>query len=270
MTPQMRQVRIGDANLSVAVWNHHATDEAEIVLLHDGLGSIRQWRGLPEQIAQRTSRQVLAYDRPGHGSSTPAPRGPWPTEWLHHEAARLAELLASLGCERPLLVGHSDGGSIALIAAMNGLDVAGVVAIAAHTWVEPVCREAIENMRENAPAVVAGLARFHEHPSKVFQAWSGVWVSDAFKGWDIRSRLHRVEVPTILAQGDADEYATPAMLTDSVASIGANAFGVVIAGGRHVVHHEDPDAIVELVVNGLASVSVDAGFDHTSSSDTQR
>ena len=248
--PERSTVEVGDARLAVATWNADRVDAGPtIVMLHDGLGSIAQWRDVPADVAERTGRRVVAYERPGHGTSTPVPDGPWPTRWLHHEADRLGELLAVLDIGRPLLVGHSDGGSISLIAAADGLDVEGVLAIAAHTWVEPICRESIVAMRENVDAFVAGLARSHDHPAEVFEAWSGVWVSEEFGRWDLRPELHRIEVPTVIAQGDADEYATAAMVTDSVAAVGENARGVFVPGGRHILHHHDPDAVVDLIVS---------------------
>lgn len=239
-----------NARIAVAIWEPVRSAGAlgsPIVLLHDGLGSITQWRDVPARVAQRTGRSVLAYERPGHGTSTPVPTGPWPTRWLYHEADRLPVVLRALGVERPLVVGHSDGGSIALIAALAGLDAERVVAIAAHTWVESICRESIVGMRENRDAIVGGLARFHEHPEAVFEAWSGVWVSEEFGRWDLRPDLAALEIPTVIAQGDADEYATAAMVTDTVTAIGSNARGVFIPGGRHIVHHHDPDAVVDLV-----------------------
>ena len=248
-------VEVGGARLAVATWNADRADVgATIVMLHDGLGSIAQWRDVPSEVAERTGRRVVAYERPGHGTSTPVPVGPWPTRWLHHEADRLGDLLDVLGVERPFLVGHSDGGSIALIAAADGLDVAGVVAIAAHTWVEPICRSSIVEMRARTDAFVAGLARSHDHPAEVFEAWSGVWVSEDFGRWDLRPHLHRIEAPTVIAQGDADEYATAAMVTESVAAVGENARGVFVPGGRHILHHHDPDAVVDLITDAVADL----------------
>ncbi len=246
-----KRVEVGDAVITTQKWGGGSS---QIVMLHDGLGSIAQWRDVPARIAERTSRPVLAYDRPGHGSSTPVPDGPWPTHWLHREADRLAELLDMLRIERPLLVGHSDGGSIALIAAMNGLDVAGVVAIAAHTWVEPICRASIVDMRADTDRFVAGLSKFHDDPAEVFAAWSGVWVSEEFGRWDIRPELRQISEPTVIAQGDADEYASLAMVTDTVAAIGDNATAHVISGARHIVHHHHADAVVDLVAGHAGTV----------------
>ena len=110
----MTRVEIEGRSLTTQRWGD---GPAEIVVLHDGLGSIRQWRDLPAQMHATTGRTVLAYDRAGHGSSTPVPTGPWPADWLHTEAELLAQLLDEVAVAEPLLVGHSDGGSISLLTA---------------------------------------------------------------------------------------------------------------------------------------------------------
>ncbi|MFK8022410.1 MAG: alpha/beta fold hydrolase [Ilumatobacter sp.] len=245
-----RRLQVGEADLATATWGTPGAPP-DIVMLHDGLGSIDQWRDVPERIAAITGLSVLAYERPGHGSSLPIPTGPWPTRWLHHEAERLDAVLEHVGAQRPLVVGHSDGGSIALIAAMNGVDMSGLVSIAAHTWVEGVCRAAIVDMRAETTRFTFGLSRHHHHPAALFEAWSGVWVSREFGRWDIRPELHAITVPTVVAQGDHDEYATDAMVTDTVAAIGDNATAHFIAGGKHIVHHHDPDAVVDLVADAV-------------------
>ena len=225
----------------------------EIVLLHDGLGSITQWGDVPERIAAETGATVMAYERPGHGTSEPIPNGPWPTEWLRDNAELLADVLAHHGAERPMLVGHSDGGSIALLYA-SMYPVSGVASIAAHTFVEPICSGAIVEMRAKTAGIVWGLARHHAHPAELFEAWSGVWVSDEFQAWDIRPELSAITVPTIVAQGTNDEYATDVMVHDTVAAIGSNARALFFADRGHLVHYEDPDPVVALAVNLWKSV----------------
>ena len=220
----------------------------EIVLLHDGLGSIAQWNDVPERIAAETGATVMAYDRPGHGASDPVPDGPWPTQWLRHNTELLGDLLD--GTDRPMLVGHSDGGSIALLYAALWPDrVSAVLSIAAHSYVEPICSGAITRMRANSGGIVYGLGRHHAHPKELFEAWSGVWVSDDFQPWDIRPELCAISVPTVVAQGSNDEYATAAMVHDTVAAIGDNARAHFIADRGHLVHYEDPDPVVRLAVD---------------------
>lgn len=227
---------------------------AQIVMLHDGLGSLTQWREVPGRVAARTGATVVAYDRAGHGTSRPVPTGPWPADWLHRQAQVLDRVLAhpAVG-EAPLVVGHSDGGSIALIQAIDGRErVGAVLALAAHSWVEPVCVESISAMRANRNRLVASLDRFHDHPSELFEAWSGVWVSEEFAHWDIRDRLGAIVVPVIVAQGRDDAYATDAHATETAAAIGANARPELLADLGHILHHDDPDRVVALVEAAFA------------------
>jgi len=231
-----------------------------IVLLHDGLGSVRQWRDTPEAIAERCGVAVLAYNRPGHGCSKPIPTGAWPTRWLHHQAELLGLLVREWGLENPLLVGHSDGGSIALLfAAGEGIGPVspeprcrGVVALAAHSFVEPICGQAISTLRARPERMRAALAPFHDQPEAVFTAWSEVWLSDPFQDWDIRGQLSGVEVPTWIVQGDRDEYGSEAQLWTTSESIGANSTPILLAGLGHLLHHEDPGAIVSIVADVMS------------------
>ncbi len=248
MTPAHRSVPIGAGELRVATCG---TGRPEVVLLHDGLGSIGQWREVPAMLHDATGRTVVATDRAGHGASTPVPTGPWPADWLHREAAVLPGLLDAIGADRPLLVGHSDGGSIALLAAVDGVACRGVVTLAAHTFVERVCVDSIVGMRSAPDRIVTGLARYHEHPDAVFEAWSGVWTSAAFRDWDIRPQLGSIDVPVLVVQGDGDEYATDAQALDTAAAIGADAECVLLPGGGHLLHHQAPERVVELVRDHL-------------------
>lgn len=251
-------VALGEARLTVARWGE---GPAEIVLLHDGLGSIHQWRTIPGRLAAATGRTVLAYDRPGHGRSTPVPSGPWPADWLHREATRFGDLLGHLGdavAPRPLLVGHSDGGSIALLhAAGDGgrpvPELRGLLTLAAHTWVEQRCFDGIVDMVANRQPIVAGLAPSHAEPGPIFDAWSGVWLSDDFRPWDIRDRLSPISCPTVVAQGRLDEYATEAHATDTAAAIGANAEALLLDGVGHLLHHQDPELVVRVVAEALTT-----------------
>ncbi|MGI9596008.1 MAG: alpha/beta fold hydrolase [Acidimicrobiales bacterium] len=236
---------IDDAELTVSRWGD---GPAEIVMLHDGLGSIDQWRTIPADVGAKTGRTVLAYDRPGHGRSTPVPTGPWPADWLHTEADRLARILDVLAIDNPLIVGHSDGGSIGLLhAAATERPIRGLLTLAAHSWVEQTCFDGIVEMRANRRAIVSGLARDNAHPDALFEAWSGVWVSDEFRRWDIRPMLSTISCPVLVAQGSADEYAADAHVVETAAAIGPNADHLLLDGLGHLLHHQDPQTIVELV-----------------------
>ncbi len=244
--PEFARVELSAASVVTATWGE---GPADIIMLHDGLGSIGQWRGVPEMIAAQTGACVMAYDRPGHGASAPVPEDHWPVDWLHREAELLATLIDRLNLEDPLLVGHSDGGSIALIHASDRpLRQAGVITLAAHSFVEPICDDRIAAMREAPEVIIAGLGRHHQHPAALFEAWSGVWVHPGFSVWDIRPMLHRVVVPTLVAQGTGDEYGTDAMATLTAEAIGPNARVELVDGVGHLMHHDAPTVVVELVV----------------------
>ncbi len=263
------RLALDDAAMTVAVWGD---GPADVLLLHDGLGSIGQWRTIPRRLAERTGLTVLAYDRPGHGRSTPVPTGPWPADWLHREAERLGRLLGAVDVvERPLLVGHSDGGSIALIHAAaigggeagdgdgdgDGRALAGLVTLAAHSWVEQTCVDAIAGMRHDSGPIVAGLRRYHTDPAAVFEAWSGVWVSDGFRPWDIRPKLSTIGCPTMVVQGRNDEYATDAHAIETATAIGDNARWRLLDDVGHLLHHQDPELIVETVADLAAELDAD-------------
>jgi pimeloyl-ACP methyl ester carboxylesterase len=237
-------VAVGGCRLRTATWG---SGPVEIVLLHDGLGSISQWRETPADIAAATGVAVMAYERAGHGASTPVPNGPWPTDWLHREAEVFGDLLREMAIDEPLLVGHSDGGTTALLHAAGGGACRGVVAIAAHSWVEPCCSEAIIGMRRSPHRIVAGLATHHDAPAELFEAWSNTWVSDAFATWDVRPLLASITAPTLIVQGDQDQYASGAQLTETAAAIGANATMMRLAGVGHIIHHEQPAIVAALV-----------------------
>lgn len=250
-SPKLGVADVAGCQLATATWGQGQID---IVMLHDGLGSIGQWRSVPAAVAALTGRTVLAYERAGHGSSTPIPDGPWPADWLHREAVVFDELLSALDIDTPFVVGHSDGGSTALIhAATTSGRVRGVLAIAPHSWVEDICRTSIIGMRANRDRMVAGLAKHHVAPSEIFEAWSGVWVSDEFQAWDIRPMLSAIEVPTLIAQGRDDAYASDEQAILSAEAIGPNGSWALLDDVGHIAHHDDANKIAQLIADTWSS-----------------
>ena len=187
--------------------------QAPLVLLHEGLGSVGLWRGFPEALATATGRRTVAFSRHGHGQSGPPPRARTPT-FMHEEALELLpELLATRRIEYPVLVGHSDGASIALIYAAHH-PARAVVAIAPHVFVEEICLIEIRKARD---AYATGglrdrLARHHRDPDAAFFGWNDVWLDPEFPSWNITSELDRITCPLLLIQGERDQYGTMAQL----------------------------------------------------------
>lgn len=190
-----------------------AIDLAPLVLLHEGLGSVGLWRGFPEALAQATGRRTVAFSRHGHGQSDPPPKRRTPA-FMHEEALELLPgLLAALHIDTPILVGHSDGASIALIYAAHH-PVAAVVGIAPHVFVEEMCLTEIRRAREAyvTTDLRERMARHHRDPDAAFFGWNDVWLDPEFPSWDITDAIDRISCPLLLIQGERDQYGTMAQL----------------------------------------------------------
>jgi pimeloyl-ACP methyl ester carboxylesterase len=223
------------------------TAGAPLVLLHEGLGSAGLWRDFPARLHAATGRRVIAFSRFGHGRSArpPAPRTP---AFFHEEALQvLPELLDALGADQPVLVGHSDGASIALIHAGHH-PVAGLVLLAPHVVVEDVTVESIRATR--TAYVEEGLrermARHHDDPDAAFWGWCDVWLDPEFRAWSLEADAEGVEAPALLIQGAEDPYGTLDQLDRIEARVRGPVERVVVAGG-HSPHLEQPDAVVDAI-----------------------
>lgn len=224
-----------------------ADDDASptVVMLHEGLGSITQWRDLPEVLAQSCGLDVVAYDRSGYGRSDPVPVA-YSDGFMEREATEvLPAVLAELGIERPILVGHSDGASISLIASgLRSVEPIGVAVIAPHTFIEDICIDGIRAIDGQRQQVISGLARHHDHPRLAFERWRDVWLTPRFRKWDIRPLLGRISCPVLVLQGNGDQYGTDAQvwtITDRV----RNGSGHILADCGHVAHRDQPHKVAD-------------------------
>lgn len=231
---------------------------APLVLLHEGLGCVALWRDFPTALAQATGRSALVYSRYGYGASGPArlPRG---VEFMHTEALEvLPELVARLAVPPMVLVGHSDGASIALIAAGRGaVETVGVAVLAPHVFVEDSGVAAIEQTRQRYLAderFRAGLARFHRDPDLTFWGWNDIWLADAFRSWDITDTLWSIDVPVAAVQGRDDPYGTLAQLEAIETRLRGRYARVVMETTGHAPHLEHPAEVVAVLTEALADV----------------
>ena len=229
-----------------------ASDAPALVFLHEGLGCVGMWRDFPDRVAAALGWPAVIYSRVGYGRSTP-----WscpPAADFMHRAAReeLPAVLAALGIDHPVLVGHSDGASIALIAAAGPVRARAVVAIAPHVFVEAMTVEAIARTRAawHTDGLASRLGRYHAEPEATFDGWTGVWLSTAFADWNIESFLPAIDCPVLAIQGDADQYGS----LEQVRRIGRGTVdGIVIelAGSRHSPHLDAPVATATAIVEFL-------------------
>lgn len=220
-----------------------------VVFLHEGLGSLAGWRDFPDQLAQRCGCGILAYSRWGYGGSEERPT-PWPGSFMHDEARTdLPALMRTCGVTDAVLFGHSDGGSIALIAAAAAPDIArGVITEAAHVMVEDVTLEGLRAARArfDTGELRGGLARLHgPNTDALFGGWSTAWLSPAFRTWDIRPLLSQVTCPVLAVQGHDDEYGSPAQVESIAALVTGQVESWVIDGCGHTPHREKADEVVE-------------------------
>ena len=189
-----------------------------LVFLHEGLGSISQWRDFPQRIAQACALPALVYARYGHGQSQVLQQAHG-VDFMHREALEsLPELLRALGIERTILIGHSDGASIALIYAGAGHALEAMVAMAPHVFVEDISIEGIVAAKrafENTD-LAQRLARHHRDPRKTFYGWNDIWLAPAFRSWNIESFLPAIKCPVLAIQGHEDDYGSMAQV-DAIA-----------------------------------------------------
>ncbi|MEU2512975.1 alpha/beta fold hydrolase [Streptomyces syringium] len=223
-----------------------------LVFLHGGLGCVASWGRFPARLAAATGRRALVYSRHGSGGSGPA-RGPRTPRYMHEHAHEvLPELLDLLGVRSPVLVGHSDGGSIALLYA-SVRPVEAVVAMGPHMYFEDQNRLGIEAARASYEAgpLARKLALVHDDPRSVFESWSGVWLSPEFRDWSIEDDLD-VTAPVLMIQGDRDEYGTLDQLDAVERSVSGVVRRLVPEGCDHYPHLVCPDLVADTTRSFLA------------------
>jgi len=227
---------------------------APLLFLHEGLGSVALWRGFPERIAAASGRRAVAYSRLGHGFSD-LPQAPSTHTFMHDEAdGVLPALREALGLVDPVLVGHSDGASVALIHAA-GHAVRGMVVLAPHVLVEPVGREGVVAAKEayEHTDLRAKMARRHRDADVTFHNWNDVWLSDAFTDWDLRPLLSGITVPVLGIQGTDDPYGT-VVHVEAVRDAAEGPVELLVLDCGHAPHLEEPAAVEEAVTSFLTKL----------------
>jgi len=230
-----------------------------LVFLHEGLGSVSMWRDWPTQLCKRLGCQGLVYSRQGYGQSDAVPhvRGPSGEangqrhgrllpDYMHRAALEvLPALLQALDIERPVLLGHSDGGTIALIHASR-FEVAGCMVMAPHVVVEDMSVKAITAARDayqNGP-LRQRLEPHHANVDCAFWQWNEVWLSDSFRAFDIRPELNGISAPLLAIQGESDPYGTMAQI-DDIARAVPHAQRLKLPDCGHSPHRDQPEAVIQ-------------------------
>jgi pimeloyl-ACP methyl ester carboxylesterase len=229
-----------------------------LVFLHEGLGSVAMWRGFPARVAEVTGCPALVYSRYGYGGSDVL-EAPFAVDYMHREAREaLPELLAKLGVDRPILVGHSDGASIALIYAGTHPDgLRGLVALAPHVFVEDI---SVRSIREAKVAfettdMPQKLARYHADARRTFYGWNDIWLDPDFRRWNIESYLPQIRCPVLAAQGVDDEYGTMAQIEAVAAQVAGPCELVRIEACGHRLHRDQHDQTLTAIERFVARIA---------------
>ncbi len=231
---------------------------APLVFLHEGLGSIGLWRQFPAEVAAATGRVAVVYSRLGYGHSDPWPgkKGP---DYMHREALEsLPALLDALAVTDPVLIGHSDGASIALIyAGMAGRPVTGLVLLAPHVFVEPESIVGIADAREAylTTDLSERMARHHDEPDATFWQWNDVWLSPEFRDWNIEDVLPAIEAPVLVVQGTSDQYGTVAQVEAIERGVTGHVEALVLDGCGHAPHLECGAVTLDAVTHFVRSLA---------------
>lgn len=254
----MSLVQAGGHQLEIRRYHPaHAPDPGPtLVMLHEGLGSVAMWRDFPQRLAEATGCETLAYSRFGYGSSDRL-QGARAVDFMHREAQEtLPQLLAALEIERPIVFGHSDGASIALIHAGSGFAVSGLIVLAPHLFVEDLSIASITAAKRayETTDLRERLRRYHDDVDGAFRGWNDIWLDPAFRTWNIEAYLPKIRCPLLAMQGEDDEYGTPRQVR-RIAELVPQADVVLLQDCRHSPHRDQPQAVLEASLRLVARIA---------------
>lgn len=221
-----------------------------LVFLHEGLGSARMWRDFPQKLSDATGCGAFVYSRAGYGSSEPKPL-PWPVRYMHDEAVVLKSVLHDNGIRDAILVGHSDGASIAIIAGSDGLqpvELRGMILEAPHVFAEPGGLASIASMKKayETTDLREKLARYHgTNVDNAFRGWNDVWLHPDFVRWNIEEFLPNIDVPLLLVQGEDDEYGTWKQIEAIERQVRGRVETLRVPHCGHSPHRDQPELVLE-------------------------
>ena len=262
----MRIFNVSGVQLEVAIVGPVSPSTPALVFLHEGLGSVSLWRDWPAELCSQLQMPGLVYSRQGYGQSDATAnvrnnskvlngvrQGRLQADYMHHEAlAVLPRLLQGLGIQNPILIGHSDGGTIALIYASHH-PVAACVVMAPHVMVEDISVNAIAQARD---AFLQGslrerIAKFHADVDGAFWQWNDVWLSSEFRNFDIRKEIEGITAPLLAIQGEEDAYGTMAQIDDIALHV-PHAEQVKLASCGHSPHRDQPAQVHSAIAQFLS------------------
>jgi len=240
-------------------------DGPVLVFLHEGLGSIGLWKDFPEALCQATGLSGFLYERQGHGAADPLTHWPRGIGHMEREADHiLPQVLAAAGIDRFIHIGHSNGGSIALLhAARRPAGLLGVMVEAAHVFIDDITRQGLLAVRDafQAGPLRDKLRRWHgDNTDSLFWAWNTTWLDPDYAAWDITERLRAIRCPVLAIQGEGDDYGSPRQVEVICQETGGAAVPLLLPQCGHVPHHQARDAVLEAMAEAVTTWSAPAAM----------
>jgi pimeloyl-ACP methyl ester carboxylesterase len=226
-----------------------------VVLLHEGLGCVGLWRDFPARLSDACGLPVFTYSRANYGASSASAPLPRPVRYMHDEALLLPEVLRAADIPDPILFGHSDGASIAILHAAAS-PVRALVLEAPHVFAEELSLRSIAKAREayERGDLRARLSRWHEHVDAAFWGWNGPWLHPGFRGWNLTGCLPSIRGPALLVQGEADEYGTVAQIDAIARGLRGRAETLLLPGVGHAPHKDREADVLDAAARFVKSV----------------
>ncbi|HIA51129.1 MAG TPA: alpha/beta hydrolase [Candidatus Melainabacteria bacterium] len=264
VSSESKQLRIADSNvelygISLKVRKLETdSPRATIVFLHDSLGCIPVWRDFPERLCGLTRCNGIIYDRQGYGGSGPFTRER-DQRYLEREADALAALMKKLGLSKSILFGHSDGGSIALVAAAKTPElISGVITEGAHVFVEEITLEGIRHAQKlfKETDLRQRITKYHgDNTDGVISAWIDTWLSPEFRDFNMEHLLPSIKCPVLVLQGEGDEYGSEAQVDAIVNQVSGTSLKDMVKFARHTPHKEAPEYTLRVTANFVTSLN---------------
>jgi pimeloyl-ACP methyl ester carboxylesterase len=246
---QKFHITVQNRSLEVQRISGRTPGAPELVFLHEGLGSVSHWKDFPARVSEATECPVTVYSRYGSGNSALLTESR-PVRYMHDEAlVVLPDLLAQLKIENPILIGHSDGASIAIIYAGAHDHVRGLVLLAPHVFVEDLSVASIAQAKVQFETtdLPEKLARHHRDAAKTFWGWNEIWLHPEFRNWNIEEYLPRMACPVLVIQGVDDQYGTMAQVEAIRRQVAGEVEVVSLENCRHSPQRDQPEAVLAAI-----------------------
>jgi pimeloyl-ACP methyl ester carboxylesterase len=249
---QEHDITIKATSIKIRTVGQLDNDKPVFVFLHEGLGSITQWRDFPAALCAATGFAALVYDRPGYGRSQTQTE-PWPDDFLLRHAEFLPLIIHAFGIKKPILFGHSDGGTLALMTASLYPDLpVAIITEAAHVMLEPITKQGLQHLLEKTksdPEFVSRLLRHHPHKDIHFILnWIMTWLRPTLADWNMLDLLPAITCPVLALQSDGDEHGSGAQIEEIEKRVSGPASSLMIADCGHVPHLEARKTVIEAVL----------------------